>query len=58
MGSLGWSGTRGKSSLWISDAFWREYHIAQAVKLTIIDSAFVACFEGVRRPAVEDALSA
>lgn len=58
MGSLGWSGTRGKSTMWVSDEFWREYHIAQAVKLTIIDAAFVACFEGARRPAVEEALSA
>jgi hypothetical protein len=58
MGSLGWSGTRGKSTMWVSDEFWREYHIAQAVKLTIIDAAFVACCEAARRPAVEQALSA
>ncbi|MBI1204148.1 MAG: hypothetical protein GC182_16730 [Rhodopseudomonas sp.] len=43
MGSLGWSGVRGKSSLWLSAAFQREYHAAQAIKLAIIDAAFVAC---------------
>ncbi len=39
MGSLGWSGARGKSALWVSAEFWREYHAAQAVKLAIIDAA-------------------
>lgn len=43
MGSLGWSGPRGKSSLWVSADFRREYHAAQAVKLAIIDTAFAAC---------------
>ena len=43
MGSLGWSGVRGKSALWVSAEFWREYHAAQAVKLAIIDQAFEAC---------------
>jgi hypothetical protein len=43
MGSLGWSGTRGKSVLWVSADFRREYHSAQAVKLAIIDAAFEAC---------------
>jgi hypothetical protein len=43
MGSLGWSGPRGKSPLWVSAAFRREYHAAQAVKLAIIDAAFEAC---------------
>jgi hypothetical protein len=42
MGSLGWSGSRGKSALWLSAGFWREYHTAQAVKLAIIDAAFAA----------------
>jgi AraC-like DNA-binding protein len=42
MGSLGWNGTRGKSALWVSAGFWREYHAAQAVKLAIIDAAFAA----------------
>ena len=43
MGSLGWSGARGKSALWVSAEFWREYHAAQAVKLAIIDAAFETC---------------
>ena len=43
MGSLGWSGTRGRSRLWLSADFRREYHIAQAEKLAIIDAAFDAC---------------
>ena len=40
IGSLGWSGPRGKSRLWVSAEFRREYHAAQAVKLAIIDAAF------------------
>ena len=47
IGSLGWSGARGKSALWLSSGFVREYHSAQAVKLAIIDAAFASC-----RPAV------
>lgn len=43
MGSLGWSGPRGRSSLWLSVDFHREYHAAQAAKLAIIDAAFEAC---------------
>ena len=39
-GSLGWSGARGRSPLWVSAGFRREYHAAQAVKLAIIDAAF------------------
>jgi hypothetical protein len=42
MGSLGWLGPRGKSPLWVSADFRREYHAAQAVKLAIIDAAFEA----------------
>ena len=42
IGSLGWSGARGKSPLWVSAGFRREYHSAQAVKLAIIDAAFEA----------------
>lgn len=42
-GSLGWSGVRGRSRLWVSEGFRREYHSAQAVKLAIIDAAFEAC---------------
>ncbi|MET0679088.1 MAG: hypothetical protein ABW175_25090 [Bradyrhizobium sp.] len=44
MGSLGWVGARGKSRIWVSDGFRREYFRAQAVKLAIIDAAFEACF--------------
>jgi hypothetical protein len=40
---MGWCGPRGKSPLWVSAGFWREYHAAQAVKLAIIDAAFEAC---------------
>jgi hypothetical protein len=42
MGSLGWSGARGKSRLWVSEDFRRQYLSAQAVKLAIIDAAFEA----------------
>jgi hypothetical protein len=42
MGSLGWSGARGKSPLWVSEDFRRQYLSAQAVKLAIIDAAFEA----------------
>jgi hypothetical protein len=43
MGSLGWSGTRGRSPLWVSEDFRHQYLSAQAVKLAIIDAAFEAC---------------
>lgn len=52
-GSLGWSGARGRSPLWVSASFRREYHAAQAVKLAIIDAAFEACtapLEAERNP--------
>jgi AraC-like DNA-binding protein len=42
MQSLGWSGARGRSALWVSAGFWHEYHVAQATKLAIIDAAFAA----------------
>ncbi len=44
MGSFGWSGARGKSPMWVSASFRREYHAAQAIKLAIVDAAFEACF--------------
>jgi hypothetical protein len=50
MGNLGWSGAKGKSTLWVSAEFWREYHVAQAVKLAVIDAAFAAV---VRQPACD-----
>ena len=40
MGSLGWLGERGKSTMWVSAGFLREYYSQQAAKLAIIDSAF------------------
>ena len=60
MGSLGWTSGRGKSPLWISAAFQREYHVAQAVKLAIIDAAFAACSvsaQDARLPAISEATS-
>jgi len=57
MGSLGWSGARGKSPLWVSKEFRWEYHSAQAVKLAIVDSAFEACV-GRNEPACNEAASA
>jgi hypothetical protein len=44
MGSLGWVGARGRSRLWVSKGFRREYHKAQAVKLAVIDVACEGCF--------------
>ena len=43
MGSLGWFGARGKSQLWVSADFRRQYLSVQAAKLAIIDTAFVTC---------------
>lgn len=44
LGSIGWQGKRGESVMWVSSGFRREYAMAQAVKLAIIDAAFAACF--------------
>jgi hypothetical protein len=41
-GSLGWSGARGRSAIWVSADFCRQYHSVQAAKLAIIDAAFEA----------------
>jgi len=38
--TLGWSGKRGKSRLWLSQEFRAAYHQFQANKLGIIDEAF------------------
>jgi AraC-like DNA-binding protein len=60
-GSLGWSGARGRSPLWVSAGFRREYHAAQAVKLAIIDAAFEACVapaEGGRNPLPQSSILA
>jgi hypothetical protein len=40
MGSLGWSGVRGRSAVWVSAGFRQQYHSVQAAKLAIIDAAF------------------
>jgi hypothetical protein len=39
IGSIGWEGSRGRSVMWISPEFLREYHTTQAYKLSIIDAA-------------------
>ncbi|QRM46230.1 hypothetical protein [Rhizobium sp. BG4] len=39
-GGAGWSGLRGRSPLWISHDFRRQYAQAQATKLSILDDAF------------------
>ncbi len=39
LGSIGWEGRRGHSTLWVSRGFRLEYAGAQAVKLSIIDHA-------------------
>ncbi|MGL4197406.1 MAG: hypothetical protein ACRCSX_06575, partial [Allorhizobium sp.] len=39
IGSIGWDGNRGRSVMWISREFLREYHTTQAYKLSIIDAA-------------------
>lgn len=39
LGSIGWSGRRGHSVMWVSRGFREEYATAQAVKLSIIDRA-------------------
>jgi AraC-like DNA-binding protein len=40
LGSLGWFGKRGRSTMWVSSEFLNEYHLQQAAKLAVIDSAF------------------
>jgi len=44
MGSLGWMGARGKSAMWVSADFVRQYHNQQAAKLAVIDRAFHGAF--------------
>lgn len=49
MGSLGWTGKRGQSVLWVSPDFVAEYDGYQAGKLAVIDACFhAACAD---RPA-------
>jgi hypothetical protein len=40
LGSVGWTGLRGRSQLWISPGFLAEYQTYQATKLAIIDFCF------------------
>lgn len=40
MGSIGWLGQRGRSTMWISKALVDEYSFYQAQKLSAIDEAF------------------
>lgn len=42
LGGLGWSGTPGRSPIWLSRGFRAEYARAQATKLAIIGDAFEA----------------
>lgn len=46
LGSLGWTGRVDRSTIWVSQTFWREYATAQAVKLAIVDQAFAAAVAG------------
>lgn len=40
LGSIGWSGKRSQSAMWISRSFFNEIVEAQAIKLAVIDAAF------------------
>src|SRR6185369_1179909 len=51
MGSIGWFGKRGSSTMWVSRAFRDEHAMAQAVKLSIIDAACDVCFGDTRSSA-------
>lgn len=42
-GILGWSGTKGRSPMWVSKAFVSSFLDIQAAKLAIIDGALRAC---------------
>ncbi len=43
-GRIGWSGRRGRSQAWISGGLLREYTLAEAIRLAIVDDAFADCF--------------
>ncbi|TDK31728.1 hypothetical protein E2F50_18815 [Rhizobium deserti] len=45
MGIIGWSGTRGRSSIWVSSQFVKAFLDMQAHKLAIINEAFGIVFE-------------
>ena len=56
LGSIGWQGQRGHSAMWVSPGFYREYAMAQAVKLAIIDAAFsLPCASPLEGPALQRA---
>lgn len=42
MDSIGWSGKRNQSAMWVSRGFLQEIVVAQATKLAVIDAAFEA----------------
>ncbi len=44
-GFLGWSGRRGHSTLWLSEAFRKEYEVYQISKLALVERAFDAVSE-------------
>tara|TARA_R110000868_G_scaffold29330_7_gene109030 strand:+ start:2827 stop:3690 length:864 start_codon:yes stop_codon:yes gene_type:complete len=44
LGSIGWSGKRRQSAMWVSRGFLNEIASAQAVKLAVIDAAFEQIF--------------
>lgn len=46
IGGLGWTEKRGRSPLWISQAFVDEYARAQALKLVILDHALTQALAG------------
>jgi hypothetical protein len=45
MGIIGWSGTRGRSSIWVSSQFIKAFLDIQANKLWIVDEAFGIVFD-------------
>ncbi len=49
MGSIGWTGRRGQSSMWISTGFLKELTDEQASRLAVFDAAFDAVFAGTAR---------
>jgi len=48
MGSLGWTGKRGQSVLWVSPGFVAEYDAYQAEKLAVIGHCFHAACSALR----------
>lgn len=44
IGAIGWSGRPGRSPIWISQQFRREYYEAQAAKMIVLDETFATAF--------------